>query len=198
MRTRVILKFAALLLVLSASVWSAGCLDIHSTRGIFFPTDEKEVQYEQGTIAEVRHNFTGGIGENSQVLTQEEHLSIDNFHIGRGGADLYIWAQVHFGADTERRIDYTRSVEVTLYYMPEGGEPILRARDVYTAKETGRYDIAKMLDQIEDAEPGLWSLRAHGTGTASETADVPFYDWYQVTVNGRYSSDSYNNNAPPL
>ncbi|MEA3558243.1 MAG: hypothetical protein U9R75_03220 [Candidatus Thermoplasmatota archaeon] len=187
-----------LVLVLIVSITaSSGCLDMYTTKGLFFPSEDISHGFVQGTIAEVSHNFTGGVGDdNIQVMTQEERFEVDNFHIGVGGADLYIWAQVHFGSDSERTVDYTRSIEVTLYYMPEEGENILKARKVYRAPDVGRYDVAEIMGQIEGGEQGLWSLRVFGNGTASSTADIPFYDWFQVTVNGRYSDDSYNNDAP--
>ena len=186
-----------LMVSITALSASSGCLDMYTTRGLFFPSEEISYGFVQGTIAGVRHNFTGGVGnENVQVLTQEDHFVVDNFYIGIGGADLYIWAQVHFGSDSERRVDYTRSIEVTLYHMPEEGENILKARKVYRAPDVGRYDVAEIMGQIEGAEQGLWSLRVFGNGTASSTADLPFYDWFQVTINGRYSDDSYNNDAP--
>ncbi|MBN1390984.1 MAG: hypothetical protein JXA22_10125 [Candidatus Thermoplasmatota archaeon] len=175
---------------------TSGCIDIHSTKKVFFPSHEEETVFIQGTIAEVRHNFTGGLGDDVQVLTQEEHLSIDNFHIGKGGGDLYIYGQVHFGSDTERRVDYTRSIDVSLYRISEKDGPILISHKVYTAPEVGRFDVAEIIDQIVGAETGLWSLRVMGNGTASSTADVPFYDWFQVSVNGRFSDDSYNHDAP--
>ncbi|MGA1865928.1 MAG: hypothetical protein ACMUFK_00505 [Thermoplasmatota archaeon] len=183
---------ASIILILSTS----GCIDIHSARKLFFPSHEEEPEFIQGTIAEVRHNFTGGLGENEKALSQEEHFSVDNFYIGKGGGDLYVYGQVHFGSDSERRVDYKREIDVSLYYLPEDEGPELRSHKVYTAPEIGRFDIAEVIDQLEDAEMGLWSLRVKGNGTASSTADVPFYDWYQVTVNGRYSDDSYNHNAP--
>lgn len=181
-----------IILLVSAS----GCIDIHSTKRLFFPKEEELPGFIQGTIAEVRYNFTGGFGDNVQVLTQEEHFSVDNFYIGKGGGDLYIYGQVHFGADTERRVEYTRTIEVSLYYLPENERPVLKSDKVYTAPDVGRFDIAGVIEQISGAETGLWSLRVYGNGTASSTADPPFYDWFQFSVNGRYSDDSYNHNAP--
>jgi hypothetical protein len=136
------------------------------------------------------------LGENGQVLSQEEHFSVDNFYIGEGGADLYIWGQIVFGDDSERQVEYQRVIDVSLYYIDEDSGPILRAHKTYVAPPVGPESYAEMIDQIEGANEGLWSLRVMGNGTASDTADVPFYDWYHVTVNGRYSSESYNHNAP--
>jgi hypothetical protein len=188
---------ALLILLILAMVPLSGCIDLQTSKRLFFYKEEKEITYTQGTIAEVRHNFTGGLGnDNVQVMTQEEHFGVDNFYIGEGGADLYIWAQVHYGADTERRINYERTIDVSLYFIPEQGVSILRAHKAYHAPETGRFDTAEVMEQVDGAENGMWSLRVIGNGTASSTADVPFYDWFQVTVNGRYSTDSYNHNAP--
>ncbi|MFO8051760.1 MAG: hypothetical protein R6V01_08700 [Thermoplasmatota archaeon] len=190
-------RLLALMVSITALSASSGCIDMHTTRDIFFPEEDISYEYVQGTIAEVRHNYTGGIGDdNVQVLAQEDHFGVDNFHIGMGGGDLYIWAQVHFGSDSERVVDYERVLEVSLYYMPEGEKNILKARKVYRAPKVGRLDIAEIMDRVENAEEGLWSLRAVGNGTASDTADVPFYDWFRITVNGRYSDDSFNNDAP--
>jgi len=188
---------ALLLLAILTFVALSGCLDLQTSKRIFFHEEETEITFTQGTIAEVRHNFTGGLGnENVQVLTQEEHYGVDNFIIGEGGADLYIWAQVVYGADTERTIDYQRSLDISLFFIPEEGVSILRAHKAYHAPKTGRFETAEVMERVDGAEPGMWSLRVVGNGTASSTADVPFYDWFQVTVNGRYSTDSYNNNAP--
>ena len=90
----------ALVMLILPLVFMSGCIDINSTRRVFFPHDEKEITYEQGTIAMVRHNFSGGFGDTVQVLTQEEHFSVDNFYIGEGGGDLYIWGQIVFGDDS--------------------------------------------------------------------------------------------------
>lgn len=183
--------------MVSVAASTSGCIDFYSTKGIFFPSEDISFEYEQGTIAEVRHNFTGGVGSGDfQALTQEEHFAVDNFYLGRGGGELYIWAQVHFGADTERQVDYEREISVNLFHIDEDGENILKARRVYRAPDIGRLDVAEIMGQVQGAEPGLWSLRVWGNGTASSTSDVPFYDWFQVTVNGRYSDDSYNNDAP--
>ncbi len=188
---------ALLILIILAMVPLSGCLDLQTSKRLFFYKEEKEITYTQGTIGEVRHNFTGGLGnENVQVLTQEEYFGVDNFYIGEGGADLYIWAQVYFGADTERRIEYDRTIDVSLYYVPEEGVSILRAHKAYNAPKTGRFENAEVMEQVDGAEKGMWSLRVVGNGTASSTADPPFNDWFQVTVNGRYSTDSYNHNAP--
>jgi hypothetical protein len=190
------LSIITLFLLIIPLVGLSGCIDIHTTRRALFPSEEKEINYIQGTIAEVRHNFTGGFGDSVEVLTQEEHFSVDNFHIGEGGGDLYVWGQIHFGADTERRVEYQRVIEIGLYYISEEEGHVLKAHKIYRAPQAGRFDTAELIGQIEGAEPGLWSLRVIGNGTASDAADIPFYDWYQVTVNGRYSDDSYNNNAP--
>jgi hypothetical protein len=189
------LSLLILIMLILPLVALSGCVDVHSARRVFFPSDEKKIGFMQGTIAEVRHNFTGGFGDSVQVLTQEEHFSVDNFYIGEGGGDLYVWGQVVFGADTERRIEFTRAIEISLYYISEDDGAMLRVHKVYQAPQTGMSS-AEIIDRIEGAENGLWSLRVMGNGTASDNADVPFYDWYQVTVNGRYSDDSYNHNAP--
>ena len=191
-------KAATMLLgaIILLMLFSSGCIDIHSTRRLFFPGEEEPPEFTQGTIAEVRHNFTGGFGDQVQVLTQEEHFSVDNFYIGKGGGDLYIYGQVHFGADTERRVEYQRTIEVSLYYIPQNDPPVLRSSKVFRAPDVGRFDVAGVIDQIYGADTGLWSLRVQGNGTASSTADPPFYDWFQFSVNGRYSDDSYNHNAP--
>ena len=196
MKDKVIPRAAILGSLLILLVYSSGCIDIHSTRKLFFPGEEEDIFYIQGTIAEVRHNFTGGFGDDGLVLSQEEHFSVDNFYIGKGGGDLYIYGQVHFGADSERRVEYERTIHVSLYFIPDEETQVLRASKTYTAPDVGRFDVAEIIDQIYGAETGLWSLRVIGNGTASNTADVPFYDWFQVSVNGRYSDDSYNNNPP--
>jgi hypothetical protein len=185
-----------LIILIVPLVMVSGCIDINSTRRVFFPRDERDIGFIHGTIAEVRHNFTGGFGDSVQVLTQEEHFSVDNFYIGEGGGDLLVWGQIAFGADTERQVEFERVIEVSLYYISEEDGPQLRARKVYVAPPVGPFWTAEMIDRIEEAETGLWSLRVRGNGTASATADVPFNDWFWVTVNGRYSDDSYNNNAP--
>jgi hypothetical protein len=189
------LPLLTLIMLILPLVVLSGCIDVHSTRDVFFPRDEKQIEYIQGTIAEVRHNFTGGFGDSVEVLTQEEHFSVDNFFIGEGGGDLYIFGQVVFGADTERRVEYQRTIEISLYYMSEEEGAMLKVHKIYHSPPTGMSD-AGIIGQIEDAEHGLWSLQVIGNGTASTTADVPFSDWYHVTVNGRYSDDSYNHNAP--
>jgi hypothetical protein len=195
-KDRVPVSIILLLLLILPLVLTSGCIDINSARRVFFPGDERELKYIQGTIAEVRHNFTGGFGDSVQVLTQEEHFSVDNFYIGEGGGDLFVWGQISFGADTERQVEFQRMIEVSLYYISEEEGPVLRAHKTYVAPDVGTYSTAERIEQIEGAEMGLWSLRVMGNGTASDAADVPFNDWFHVTVNGRYFDDSYNNNAP--
>ncbi len=196
MKSRVPVSLFMLIVLIIPLVTMSGCIDLNSTRRVFFPRDDTVIGFKQGTIAEVRHNFTGGFGDSVQVLTQEEHFSVDNFHIGEGGGDLNIWGQIIFGDDAERQIEFIRVIDVSLYFISEDEGGQLRSHKTYVAPAVGSFQTAEMIDQIEGAETGLWSLRVIGNGTASQASDVPFYDWYHITVNGRYSDDSYNHNAP--
>jgi len=156
------------------------------------------VEYVRGTIAEVRYDFTGAPVESNYVQLQadEFHRSIDNFYLGHGGGDLYIWAQVHFGPDPSDRTSDPRYIRIWLFYDPGGdGEEVLSER-TYKPLKDNRMDVAELVDNITGAREGLYSLKVEGKGTVGTDSDVPFFDWYQVSVNGRYSDESYNHNAP--
>jgi hypothetical protein len=178
-------------------VLTSGCFHTGASRDLLFPKEDRTIEYRTRTIAEVRHNFTGAFTETSIPLGSEERQrTIDNFYIAEGGADIYIFAQVHFGPDTQASLDYDRWVEIRLVYEPGSDNENMITRSKYEAPGDSRYDMADEIATINDAKPGLYSLRAEGVGTAVQNADVPTYDWYLFTVSGRISEGSYNNNAP--
>jgi hypothetical protein len=180
-----------------AMVLTSGCFHTGASRDLLFPTEDKIIQYSSRTIAEVRHNFTGAFTETSIPLGSEERQrTIDNFYIGEGGADIYVYAQVHFGPDTQASMEYKRWVHIRLVYEPGSKDERIIAQSMYEAPGDTRYDMADEIATISDAKPGLYSLRAEGVGTAVQNSDVPTYDWYLFTVNGRISEGSYNHNAP--
>ncbi len=186
----------SLILILS-SVLTSGCFHTGSSRDLFFPTEDDTIEYRRGTIAEVRHNFTGAFTDSVvSVGAEEKQMEIDNFFIGEGGGDLYIWVQVHFGSDTSGIVDFERYVHVVLIYKPGHDDQSLVSERKYEPRGAGRYDKAELMDTINKTKPGLYSLRVEAVGTAVSDDNGSFYDWYHISVNGIYDNSSYNNNAP--
>jgi len=188
-------EMLALLAIVLFAASTSGCFDIYTARETFFPTEDREiVMVEGGTIADVWYNFTGPYSYNGyEVAPYEEHLEIDNFHIGEGGGNLYLWIQVHFGPDTSSTVKLNRFLNVTLFHINDEGEKIEKARKSYSPPpDTDQFDKSEWVGNIEDPEEGLWSLRVFGKGTASEN----YYDWFHVSVNGNYPDTSYNHDAP--
>ena len=189
---RTFLPLLALVVLVAAT---SGCFDIHTAKDSFFPSEDYELNMiEGGTIADVWYNFTGPYKyEGFEAAPYEEHLEIDNIHIGRGGGNLYLWIQVHFGPDTSSTVQLNRFLNVTLYYIGDDGERVEKAHKRYSPpNEAGQFDKSEWVGNIEDPEEGLWSLQVFGKGTASEN----YYDWFHVSVNGDYPDTSYNNNSP--
>lgn len=189
--------FIALGIILVCMVTTTGCIHTGTARNLLFPGDEPPIEFERGTIAEVRHNFTGAFTETTISFGAEErHLGVDNFYIGKGGADLYIWAQVHFGADTSGVVDFPRYVHVRLIYEPGSQEEAVVSESLYSPQGNSRYDKAELMDTLNGTKEGLYSLKVESVGTATQEGEVMIFDWYLFTVNGVYSDRSYNNNAP--
>lgn len=181
----------------SAMTFTSGCFHTGTSRDLLFPSEDSVIEYRSRTIAQVRHNFTGAFTDTSIPLgSEEKQRTIDNFYIGEGGADIYIYAQVHFGPDAQATMDFKRWVHVMLIYEPGTNKERLVAQNRYEASGNTRYDRAEFMATINSTRPGLYSLKAEGVGTAVQNADVPTYDWYWFTVNGRISEGSYNHNAP--
>lgn len=186
----------AVISIISA-VLTSGCFHTGSSRDIFFPPDNDPIEFKRGTIGSTRHNFTGAFTDSATSFGAEERvLTVDNFYIGEGGADLYIWTQVHFGADDSGTIDFKRYVHVKLIYEPGSDKERIISQSLYSPQGSGKYDKAELMDTINNTGEGLYSLRAEAVGTAVQEGDVLFYDWYFFTVNGVFSDRSYNNNAP--
>jgi hypothetical protein len=178
-------------------VLTSGCFHTGASRDVFFPREDNTIVFRRGTIAEVRHNFTGAFTDSAiSVGAEEKQRKIDNFFIGKGGGDLYIWVQVHFGADTSGVVDFERYVHVFLIYEPGEKDQELVSERRYDPVGAGRYDRAELMDTINNTRPGLYSLRVEAVGTAVNDQDVSFYDWYHISVNGIFDNSSYNNNAP--
>ena len=197
MRYRVHSLLTVSLIVILAGVLTSGCFHTGVSRDLLFPREDDTIYYKRGTIAEVRHNFTGAFTDSVvSVGAEEKQREIDNFFIGKGGGDLYIWVQVHFGADTTGVVDFERFVHVFLIYKPgmDGQELVEEKR--YEPSGPGRYDKAELMATINKTRPGLYSLRVEAVGTAVNDQDVSFYDWYHISVNGIYDNTSYNHNAP--
>jgi len=174
---------------------TTGCFDMYTARRILFPDDERPMVFVQGTIALVSHNFTGPIySENVTVGGPTVHNSIDNFIIGDGGANLSIFALVHFIPDPQPLVTVDdRYVDVTLIKMEDNGERRTLAQKRYAPEEAGG-DHAEVVRELDGIEPGLYSLRVIGKGTAEPGTSQ--YDWFKVFVLGRYSDRSHNHNAP--
>lgn len=182
---------------ISAMVFTSGCFHTGVSRDLWFPGEDDTITYRSWTIAEVRHNFTGAFTETSISLGAEERsLEVDNFHIGEGGADIYIYGQVHFGPDSQASIEFDRWVEISLIYEPGDENENIIPPTRYQTTGDSRYDRSELIATINGTRPGLYSLRATGVGTAVQNDDVPTYDWYWFTVSGRIPDGSYNNNAP--
>lgn len=187
----VVASFCTVLLLAGSS----GCFDISTARRVIFPDDERPIVFVQGTIAMVSHNFTGPIySENVSVGDPKFHNSIDNFFIGEGGANLSIFALVHFMPDPQPLVsEDDRYVEIRLMRLEDDGEPRTLAQTIYGPDRAGS-DVAEVVRELDGIEPGLYSLRVVGKGTAEP--GTPNYDWFKVFVLGRYSDRSHNHNAP--
>lgn len=197
MRAKSYKLHAISLILVLAVVFTSGCFHTGASRDLIFPREDDTIYYTRGTIAEVRHNFTGTFTDsNIPVGAEEKDQQVDNFFIGEGGGDLYVWVQVHFGADSTGVVDFERYVHVFLVYRPgmDDQETIEQGR--YEPSGAGRYDKAELLATINRTRSGLYSLRVIAVGTAVTDEDVSFYDWYHISVNGIYDNTSYNNNAP--
>jgi hypothetical protein len=174
---------------------TAGCFDTYTARRMLFPDDERPIIFVQGNIALVSHNFTGPLyNENITVGGPAVHNSIDNFYIGEGGANLSIFALVHFIPDTQMLVSVDdRYVDIILIKMEDNGEKRTLAQRRYTPEASGG-DYAEVVRELDGIEPGLYSLRVIGKGTAEQGTSQ--YDWFKVFVLGRYSDRSHNHNAP--
>ena len=188
---------AALVFLLVGTAGVAGCFDTTTSRDMLYPSEDVEIVLVRGTIGEVKHDFTGPIYEGRiQIGAKETVQKVDNFNIGEGGGMLYVRSQVHFTPDNEQMVDFERYICVQLIYMPEDGEPEIRARERYEAPDTKRLDVVEVMAEISYPDPGLWSLRVEGDGTAYDSSGTYVYDWFIITVSGIYPDTSYNNNAP--
>ena len=187
---------AFLLIAMVAS--TSGCFDVHTARRIFYPPPDDTIEMMSGTIAQVRYDFKGPVDTVGAVRigAAEFHREIDNFKIADGGGNLYIWVQAHFFQDSGNHIPFQRYINVTLSYIPSEGDQEVKVYSSYASSPDSEVNIAEGLGNVIDPEPGLWSLKVEGVGTATVSGGVTSYDWFKVTVNGVYSSDSYNNNAP--
>ncbi|MFW6245794.1 MAG: hypothetical protein ACOC36_07890, partial [Fibrobacterota bacterium] len=76
----------------------------------------------------------------------EFHRSIDNFYIGEGGADLYIWVQVHFISDPHSRVDFERYLTVSLSGLTEEGDREILVQNNYTANNSERKYETELLE----------------------------------------------------
>jgi hypothetical protein len=178
-------------------IFTSGCFHTGASKDLMFPREEPPIEFKRGTIAVNRYNFTGAFTDTRvPVGAEEKAITVDNFYIGKGGGDLYVWAQVHFGADTSENIDFDRYVHVKLIYEPGSDKEMIISQSIYSPQGTGRYDRAELMDTINGTEEGLYSLRVDAVGTAVQEGGVTYYDWYLFTVNGVFSEKSYNNNAP--
>jgi hypothetical protein len=185
------------MLAISSLVMTTGCFHTGVSKEMLFPSEDTTIEYRSMTIAETRYNFTGAFTETTIPLgAEQKQMTVDNFRIGEGGADLYIYAQVHFGPDSQSSMDFERWVHVKLIYEPGSEKEEIIAESLYKPDGESRYDRAEFIARDINAPPGLYSLKAVGVGTAVQNADVPTYDWFWFTVSGRISEGSYNNNAP--
>jgi hypothetical protein len=143
----------------------------------------------------VGHNFSGPLySENVTIGGPTVHNAIDNFRIGEGGANLSIFALVHFIPDPQPFVTVDdRYVDLMLIELEDNGERRVLAQKKFTV-EPGGADHAEVVREIDGVQPGLYSLRVQGKGTAEPTNMD--YDWFKVFVLGRYSDRSYNHNAP--
>ena len=182
-------------LIIVALAGTSGCFDISIARDVLFPDDERPILFVQGTIAMASHNFTGPIySENITIGGPSVHIAIDNFIIGEGGANLSIFALVHFIPDTQPMVSGdNRYVDISLESMEESGGRRVLAQKRYTAEEAGA-DTAEVVRELDGIQPGLYSLKVVGEGTAEPGTSN--YDWFKVFVLGRYSDRSHNYNAP--
>ncbi len=174
---------------------TSGCFDTFTARRILFPDDERPIVFVQGTIALVSHNFSGPIySENITVGGPTFHNGIDNFFIGEGGANLSIFALVHFIPDPQPFVTVDdRYVDIILIKMEENGERRTLAQRRYTTEDAGG-DYAEVVRELDGIQPGYYSLKVVGKGTAEPGTSN--YDWFKVFVLGRYSDRSHNHNAP--
>ena len=160
-------------LLVSAGVLSSGCFHTGSTKQLLFPDNSVPVRFVRGTIAQARYNFTGAFTDSTvPVGAQERHLSVDNFYIGEGGADLFIWAQVHFGPVSSTSVDFERFVHVYLIYGPGSEDERIIVQNRYSAPRDASYDRAELLATLNGTGPGLYSLKVEGVGTATQEGSI--------------------------
>jgi hypothetical protein len=183
--------FAATIAII-AVLLTSGCFDINTAKRSFYPTEEKEINLITGTIGEVWYNFTGPYDFSGiNVGKYEQHMEVDNFYLDEGGEYLYLWIQVHFGMDDSTN-KQDRYINVTLSYITEDDEPIVRIKKRYDAQANDRFDKSEAVGNVPNPDMGYWSLKVVGKGTATGVS----YDWFHVSVNGEYPDTSYNNDAP--
>jgi hypothetical protein len=176
---------------------TSGCFDIHTAKRIFYPPDNTRIVMISKTIGEVKYDFQGPIDTFGRLQpgAAEFHREIDNFKIAPGGGSLYLWVQVHFLQATGQGTDFDRYLIITLSYLPEGGEKEVRIQRTYNASASTEIDVAEGVGNAI-ADPGIWSLKVEGVGTAVVSGGSTYYDWFRVTANGYFSSLSENNNSP--
>ena len=88
------LYLAILSMLIVSTVLTTGCFDIHSAKDIIIPEKKDSTVMERGSIADVRYEFEGAIQyESIEIGAQEFVRKIDNFEIGKLGAELYVQAQ---------------------------------------------------------------------------------------------------------
>jgi hypothetical protein len=192
------IRTAVAFLLISLLASTSGCFDVHTARRIFYPPTDDTIVMKSETIAQARYDYMGPVDTVGVVRigAAEFHREIDNFIIADGGGNLYLWVQAHFFQDSGNNIPFQRYINVTLSYIPSEGDQEVNVYSSYASSQDSEVNVAEQLGNVIDPEPGLWSLKVEGVGTATVSGGVTSYDSFKVTVNGVYSSDSYNNNAP--